>query len=339
MSQAAQTVSVSITDIAQTAKAALVAHGAEDAVAASVARAIARAEQTGNVVCGLYYLQSYCDQLGTGRVNGKNQMVATDLSETILRVDCKDGFPQVALECFGEQVCAKVMENGGIGSFVMARAHTLTSLGYFTERFAGMGLVAMGFTNAYAVVAPPGGSSPMIGTNPFAVSVPGVGGGVAFHMDQSTTAIAMGRVTQAAARGDTIPEGWLKDKDGNPTTDPGDLAKGGTMASVGGYKGWGLGVMVEIMASCLGGGTASRDQSPLKAPSGDPHGFSHTFLLMDPNRFGAQAALANVMALGGAVEQDGGRIPGWGRKSAADGPQSVEVPAALWSASVGLAGA
>jgi len=97
--------------------------------------------------------------------------------------------------------CKAAFENG-ICSLVIGHAHTCTSLGYFTEKIAQQNLIGIGFTNASPIVAPPGGKSRIIGTNPIAFSVPDGAGNIAIHFDQSTTAVALGKITMAKAAGE-----------------------------------------------------------------------------------------------------------------------------------------
>ncbi len=85
------------------------------------------------------------------------------------------------------------------------------------------------------MVAPPGGNQKTIGTNPFAMSVPGKDGGVAMHFDFSTSAVALGKITMAKAAGEKIPLGWAVDAEGQPTTDP-EAALKGALVSAGGDK-------------------------------------------------------------------------------------------------------
>ena len=81
----------------------------------------------------------------------------------------------------------------------ISHSHTCTSLGYFTEQIAQAGFIGIGFTNASAVVSPPGGNKAILGTNPIAMSIPSRNGGIAFQFDQSTSAIALGKITMASA--------------------------------------------------------------------------------------------------------------------------------------------
>jgi (2R)-3-sulfolactate dehydrogenase (NADP+) len=165
---------------------------------------------------------------------------------------------------------------------------------------------------------------------PFAV--PNGVGGVAFAFDQATAVVTLGAVNMAKEAGQTIPEGWAVDADGNPTTDP-EAALKGSLLPAGGAKGWGLGVMVEILAASSTGGRLSQDVKPLKAPEGEPHELGQVFILIDSATspdFGDR--LAGLIA---AVEEDGrGRLPGHNQVAM----DAVAVQDALWAACEGLAG-
>ncbi|AXI47453.1 lactate dehydrogenase [Sulfitobacter sp. SK012] len=324
--------SITLDDIEITAKAALVAHGAGAFAAAEVARAVRKAEATGNRICGLYYVESYCQQLRSGRVKGD---VVPDVSSArpgTVHVDAQFGFAQPAFS-YGLPVALDAARSLGVASLSVMHAHTCTSLGYFTESIALAGMIGIGFTNASPIVAAPGGKTRVIGTNPIAFSVPDGNGGLAMQFDQSTTTVALGKITMAKAAGEKIPEGWALDADGNPTTDP-DAAIKGSLVSMGGYKGWGFGLMAEVLAAAMTGGTLSRDVKPLKAPEGAPHDLGQYYLLIDPSTapdFGAQmAALAENVA-----QDEGARMPGQHRSLA----DPVNVPDALWSQMTELASA
>lgn len=326
---------VDLDTIEATTRAALSAHGASGEVADIMAKVTRRAEETGNRVCGLSYLESYCLQLRSGRVSGRADHTVEHRTPASLVVDAKGGFAQVALHATADRA-AEVARAQGLALYMITNSHTCTSLGYFTEHFAtAHDLMAIGFTNASACVAPPGAGQPVIGTNPLAMTVPARGQAPRFHMDQATTAVALGTVKDAAARGEAVPEGWVVDAQGKATTDPGVIGQGGTMASSGGYKGWGLGLMVELLAAGLGGGTLSKDLAPLKAADGPPHGLSHSFLLIDTDAVSGGAFNAQLTALAGAIyAQDNARMPGYPRKL----HDTVMVPEPLWQACQDLAG-
>jgi len=323
---------VSLTEIEATTAQALRQHGAADWVAASVARAVRRAEETGNVICGLYYLESYCLQLRTGRVQGGVEPVVTAPRAGVVQVDAGFGFAQAAFQR-GLGQAVQAARDTGIATYAICHAHTCTSLGYFTEQIAAQGLIAIGMTNATPIVAAPGGAKRLIGTNPIAFSVPDGQGGRAVHFDFSTSAVALGKITMAAAAGQPIPLGWAVDASGQPTTDPNAALKG-ALVSAGGHKGWGFGVMAEVLVAGLTGSLNSIDVAPLKAPEGKPHDLGQVYILIDPSQnptfYDRLARLQEVVR-----DDPAARLPGHIPRNL----DPVAVPDALWTLVKGLANA
>ena len=222
-------------------------HGAKEEMADHVADGVAKSESVGHRIFGLYHLESYCQQLVTGRVNGAVEPEVSKPKEAAIYFDAKFGFAQPAF--------AKVLPDAvtqaqtfGVSTLSVGHAHTCTSLGYFTEQIARAGVISMGFTNASPIVAAPGGKTRTIGTNPSAFNVPDGKRGPATQFDQSTTTVALGKITMAKAAGEPIPEGWAMDKDTHPTTDP-EAALQGSLVSMGGYKGYGSGLMAELLST------------------------------------------------------------------------------------------
>ena len=314
---------ITVAEIEKQSRAALLAHGAGQMQAAAVAKAVARAEALGNVICGLYYLESYCTQLASGRVNGTVTPKVSRPRPGAILADAQFGFAQPAFDAGLPEAVAAALENG-VATLAVAHAHTCTSLGYFTEQIAAAGLIGIGFTNASPVVAPPGGNKRVIGTNPIAMTVPG-DGKPAMHFDFSTSAVALGKITMAKAAGKAIPLGWAVDENGAPTTDPDEALKG-ALVSAGGYKGWGFGLMVELLAAGMTGSVNSLDVSGLKVAEGKPHDLGQFYILMDPGTYHDGFADRFARVAEAVAEQDDARIPGADRKVMTE----VDVPDALW---------
>ncbi len=328
---------VSLDTIERTTNEALLRHGASPEVAQSVAHAVRIAERNGNKICGLYYLESYCTQLKTGRVQGAIEPVVTNDRPGVVRVDAGFGFAQPAFAA-GLPAAVESARNNGICALSIEHAHTCTSLGYFTEQLAQQNLLAIGSTNASARVAPPGGSTPLLGTNPFAMAVPDGNGGIAFQFDFSTSAVALGKITMAAAAGESIPLGWAVDADGQPTTDP-NAALQGSLVSAGGYKGFGLGLLVEVLASALTGGRRSVDVPPLKAPEGPAHDLGQFYIAIDPSAFSDTGFYDHLAELAASVaDQPGARLPG-SPSSAKTHVTEVELEDDVWQSVQELASA
>ena len=319
--------SVSRADIRAVTVRALTRHGAAGWIAECVAEAVTEAEATGNRICGLYYLESYCQQLQSGRVRGDVEPVVRRPRPGVVEVDGRMGFAQPAFQRGLPQAIDAARETG-TARLAVGHTHTCTSVGFFTGQIARAGLIGLGMTNASPIVAPPGGKTRVIGTNPIAFSVPDGRGGVAMQFDQSTTTVALGKITMAKAAGQKIPEGWAVDAAGQPTTDP-EAALAGSLVSMGGYKGWGFGLMAEVLAAGMTGRVTSREVKPLKAPDGPPHDLGQFYLLIDP----ADGFFETFAKVAAAVSEDAGaRMPGQGRVLA----DPVDVDPAAWDLALRL---
>ncbi|MDG1338823.1 MAG: Ldh family oxidoreductase [Paracoccaceae bacterium] len=322
---------VTIAKIKAASHAALSHHGAEDWIADAVAQAVARAESLGNVICGLYYLESYCSQLTSGRVSGTVEPVISRPKSGAVRADAMFGFAQPAFARGLPEAVAAARENG-VAILGVANAHTCTSLGFFTEQIAAKGLIGIGFTNASPVVAPPGGNAAVIGTNPIAMTVPGPDAPL-MHFDFSTSAVALGKITMAKAAGEAIPLGWAVDETGAATIDP-EAALRGALVSAGGYKGWGFGLMAELLAAGMTGSVNSLDVGGLKLPDGEPHGLGQFYILLDPAVHSDHFADRFARIADAVDAQEGARLPG----TDITGMDTVDVPDALWDAVQKLGG-
>jgi len=326
------TVTVTLDDIESHSKAALVKHGAASWVATEVASAIRIAEKNGNVICGLYYLESYCTQLLSGRVKGDVEPLVTVPRSASVKVDAAYGFAQAAFKK-GLPQALRIASEAGTCTLAICHSHTCTSLGYFTEQIANAGLIGIGFTNASAVVSPPGGNKAVLGTNPVAMAIPAKDGGVSFQFDQSTSAVALGKITMAASAGESIPEGWAVDPDGNPTTDPA-MALKGSLVSTGGYKGYGFGLMTEILAAAVTGSVTSTQVKGLKLADGPPHGLGQFYFLLDPTTFSGDEFWGRLAMLKESVDaQPGARLPGSRRQEST----TATIDSKLWRATQELA--
>jgi uncharacterized oxidoreductase len=151
---------------------------------------------------------------------------------------------------------------------------------------AGEGLISMLMVNSHggAVrVAPPGGKAPRLSTNPLAIGSPN--GDQPLVLDFSTSATAEGKVRVKKIAGQPVPDGWLLDSEGRPTNDPNTLYGNppGTILPMGGaqaYRGFGLGLMIEILTGALSGGACAR---PVPYPR---KGNCVFMLLIDPAQYG-----------------------------------------------------
>ena len=306
---------LSLTDIEDIAFRALVAVGTTEANARPLAVATAATEADGVASHGLAYIPIYCEHVTCGKVDGSAVPKLTQPRPAYLSVDAATGFAHSAIDAGFERLVPLAKEQG-IAALGIHNSYNCGVLGCHTGRLAAAGLFGLGFTNAPASIAPSGGSTPVVGTNPFSIAVPGGDGEPAILIDQSASTIAKSEVMKHAREGRPIPVGWALDADGNPTTDP-KVGLKGSMAPSGGYKGVGVALMVETFAAALSGGQLGIHASPFSGTAGGPPRTGQFFIAIDPQAGSESVFATRITDLVRAVcSQEGAHLPGDGRRAA-----------------------
>ncbi|MEX0924062.1 MAG: Ldh family oxidoreductase [Rhodovibrionaceae bacterium] len=304
-----ETVTMTEAEVAELAFTALTGAGAREDQARALARAVAAAEREGISSHGLAYLPTYCEHLSCGKVDGQAEPRLERTAPGAVRVDAACGFAHRAIEIGFESLLPLAREQG-IAALSLHNSYNCGVLGYHVAQLAAGGLVGLGFTNAPASIAPAGGKAPVLGTNPFALAVPGSGGEADFVIDQSASVVAKSEVVMRARAKEPIPEGWALDTEGRPTTDPAVGLKG-SMVPSGGYKGFGVALLVEVMAAALSGATLGIDASPFSGSSGGPPRTGQFFIAIAPASFSGALFTERLTGLRRAIEtQENAHLPG-----------------------------
>ncbi len=270
--------------------------------------AILDTELSGLAGHGFYWLQFYCQHAKSGKVDGRARAMVKRLTPVALRVDARQGFAHPAIEQGFAKLIPAALKHG-IAGMAVYNSYNCATLGYHTGYLAKRGLVAFGFTNAPPTIAPVGGSKPVIGTNPLSFAVPGPRGKIAFLVDQSSSAVAWTAVKRAAEESREIPLGWALDKLGTPTTNPHE-GLDGSMAPSGGYKGFGQGLIVEVMSAALAGARLGPEMGSVVDDDGKPVGNGQFFIALEPKIFSGGLFDKQIKALiKSIVSQPGARMP------------------------------
>ena len=163
-----------------------------------------------------------------------------------------------------EEAIKKAKEHG-IGVVCVKGANHFGALAYYAQMAQRAGMIGTAFGTGDSTMAPWGGCEKVIGNNPVSVAAP-ARNEVSPVLDMAMTVVANGKVSNMKRQGATeIPEGWGLDREGVPTTSMKDYY---TIPPMAGYKGWGMAVMVDIMAGVLfGGGTGDRAKDSVDGPS------------------------------------------------------------------------
>ena len=323
----------SLEEIEEAAKRALLARGADDLPAASVARSVRRAEADGLRLVGLGYLPAYLSHLRSGKVDGRAVPVVEQPRPGAVLVDAAHGFAHPAFDAGLPRLIAAA-KNNGVASLAIRRSYSMGVLGHPLEDVAAAGLVGLAFTNSPPNIAPVGGRKPLFGTNPMACAVPRKSA-PPLVVDQASSVVTKVALVAAAKTGTAIPPTWALDDAGEPTTDP-KKALSGSMQGFGGIKGVNLALMVELFAAAMTGANFSKDASPYSREDGPPPGVGQLIVAFDPEAF-APGFGARIEALVAAMlVEPGVRLPGDGRlarRQAAD-KNGVEIPDELWASIV-----
>ncbi len=253
---------------------------------------------------GISMIPGYDGLRRSGRIKMDAQPKIVRETQVSAVVDGGGGLGHVPAHFAMSTAISKAGTTGMAAAVVHHSAH-FGAAGYYALMAAKQGLIGMSCTSASGIqVAPTFGKQARLGTDPWSFAAPSADG-VPFLLDMATTTVAAGRIRNKANENLPTPNGWVLDAQGNPSNDP-LVAKeqGGFLTSLGGspenssYKGYGLAVMVNILASCLAGATLITDPMHTKKPVGMDIG--HFFMAIDPNIFREsddfQADVATFMA-------------------------------------------
>ncbi len=260
----------------------LEAAGVEAAKAGLVAESLVAANLRGVDSHGVQLLPYYVNQILAGNVDPASEGRVISESGACLAYDGGNGLGQViSAICCDHAI--RLAAGGGLGMAVARNSNHFGAAAYWGERISAAGFVGIALCNASPIVPPWQGREGRFGTNPICMSVPGVNARP-WLLDMATTTVAKGWIYKAAFAGQTaIPPGWAMDLDGVPTTST-DAAMEGLLMPLGGYKGSGLAMMVEILCGVLGGGTMSTEVGGIRIIE-RRQGISQTFLAIDVARF------------------------------------------------------
>jgi LDH2 family malate/lactate/ureidoglycolate dehydrogenase len=260
---------------------ALEATGVGSADARLVADVLVASDVRGIESHGVARLEGfYIDRIRAGIIDPR--ATAHDVRETAttLAVDANNGLGHPVSVRTMRRAIEKALEHGTCFATVRHSNH-FGIAGYYAMLALESDCIGIASTNAGRLAAPSDGRDLMLGTNPFAYALPAEGGD-SFVLDMATTTVALGKLEIAKRLGKPLLPGWAIDAQGQPTTDP-DAGLGGALLPLGGFgsdngghKGYGLGLLSQILCATLGGGTLVAEMPPRFA-SLNPAITSHFF--------------------------------------------------------------
>jgi LDH2 family malate/lactate/ureidoglycolate dehydrogenase len=227
---------------------------------------------------GAQLLPFYIDQLLAGEMDPSTDGEVVSEQGACLLFDGRNGLGQwVAEICCGHAV--RIASQLGMAIVTARESNHFGAAAWWAQKMRQAGQIGIVMCSASAIVPPWQGREGRIGTNPICMALPGP-----WLLDMATTTVAAGKIFKAHINHQAeIPAGWAFDSSGAPTTDT-EAAFKGMLMPLGGYKGSGLGMMVEILCSVLGGGAMSTEVGGIRS-KGRKRRTSQTFIAIDIARF------------------------------------------------------
>lgn len=235
--------------------------GAEAGHAEIVAQHLALANLSGVDTHGVWHLPGYVGDLQSGAIHPSAKPSILKETPVSALVTGNWTFGQVAAEC-ATQVGMEKADSAGISVVGLVQSHHIGRLGHFAEMAAQRDLISMvwagGQGRLVPAAVPYGGRERLLHTNPIALGIP-AGDEPPIIVDFATTAASGVKIDNAYRRRELLPEGWLVDKEGNPTTNPDDFFDGGAHRPFGAHKGYSIMLAVEFLGRVFTGADAFSD--------------------------------------------------------------------------------
>jgi L-2-hydroxycarboxylate dehydrogenase (NAD+) len=288
----------------------LIALDLPPANARTVAGLMVKADLFGADGHGIFRLRRYVDRLRAGGFNPRPNIAVERQEGATALVDGDNGMGHLVMRRCAD-LAMDLAEKFGVGWVGAHHSnHAGAAILYSTmalERDMIGIYIAVGSANH---LPPWGGTEMLLSTNPISVAVPS-DRDAPVVLDMATTVAAYGKVKTAAARGETMPEGWMIDKQGKPLTDP-KRANEGFLLPIGGPKGYGLALIFGLLAGTLNGAALGRDLIDFNADATSVTNTGQTMIAVSPRMFGDSAQFKTSVGAIADTMKSSPLLPGFG---------------------------
>lgn len=307
----------------------LAAEGSSPVQAEDVAAGLVWASLRGIDSHGIRLIDHYVAGLRSGRLNGSPAIEEVQTGPSAAILDGDHGFGlhvgRVAM-----RLATELARETGVGAVSVANSSHCGALGVFTTEVAKDGILAVAMTHATSRIATPGSSEMFFGNNPMAIAAP-MRDEDPFSYDASTSLITFNEVRRLQETGGSLPPGVAADAAGQMTTDARDAEM---LLPIGGYKGFGLSMVVDVFCALLSGmPSGDRVSQMFDGPSSEHRRLGHFFLAVDISRFRAVESFAAELSATAerirglhATGEPGPMIPGDPEKAVAARRREHGIP-------------
>lgn len=264
------------------AAAVLERAGVSPSHAKTVAACLVHADLRGVDSHGLSRLPIYLARIETGAVSCQKTPTLIRQSGATACLDGANQLGAVAGEAALEHALG-LARAYGVGIVGVCHSNHFGACSYYAQKAVEQKMILLVLSNAPKSIAPVGGIRPFFGTNPIAIGIP-AGSEAPFLLDMATSVTARGKIMLAHQKGESIPADWAMDAQGEPTTDPAEALQG-TLLPIGGAKGYGLAMFIDIMSGLLTGAAVGEHVKGLYESLDEPQNVGHLFVAIEVERF------------------------------------------------------
>ncbi|MGI9247585.1 MAG: Ldh family oxidoreductase [Woeseiaceae bacterium] len=253
--------------------------GCNESSARDMAQCLTQTNLWGIDSHGVLRVKKYLDRIRSGGMNGKPEIRTLKSEGGLELLDADNGSGYVA----GKAAMARAIglaEQQNIAAVGIINSNHCGATSLYARMALERDMIGIAMTNVAPNMVMTGGSLPITGNNPIAVAIPTFGD-FPFVLDISLSAVAGGKLLVAAKNGEEIPLGWATDSDGRPTTDP-QVGFNGFLLPLGGHKGFGLSLLVDILCGVITGGSFQHELKSMYRYPNDPSNTAHLMIVIKP---------------------------------------------------------
>ena len=280
-------VKISPQDLAAFCIAAMRVSGLNEEDARLTAEVLVTTDTLGTFTHGTRQLRGLLKNIRTGRLSATAHEEITAEGPAWAIVDAHYAMPP-AVSYRSMELAMRKAKACGIGYVGVRHSSHYGAAGFYANLAAQHDMFGLSMCNVDPCMTVPGSKGKVLGTNPIAYAAP-AGEEKSVYLDIATSAVAATKIFSAKALGKPIPDNWLVDEAGMPTTDPSQYPLKGAQLPMAGHKGYGLAVMVEILTAVLTGAAVMSGVSSWVLDSPNPTNEGHAFIAID---------IAQMMPLG-----------------------------------------
>ena len=247
------------------------------------AEALLHADSRGVSSHGISRLGVYSKRIAAGVIHSGVELKVINEAPSACYFDAQAGPGVMMGRKMMDRCIEKAKETGCCFAAAKGGTHW-GALSFYTKYAAKQGMIAMVSCNAEAGVVPYGGRKPMLGTNPVSIALP-----AKTHdpicLDMATSMAARGKIVVAQKEGRQIPDTWALGTDAKPTTDPDEALKAACLLPFGAYKGYGIGLIIDILCHCLADAGDSRHTNSFWHDFEHPQNLGYQMTVIDISKF------------------------------------------------------